>query len=168
MNKTWYILRGEMKYGPYEHKTIMTMLEKGEIQDYNYVWTADLSKWTLVGDVPEFANSTISEFAAAEIKVPVYAHNEHHFFDGECTAISPTGAILQLNTPLLVPGQDFLLHFKKSNQNPEGFNLITQVIRKTFTKQRIKVNSALHYAVRFLQVPDRGHKFITEMIKQRG
>lgn len=157
-----------MKYGPYEHKTILAMLENGEVQDYNYAWSADLSKWTLIGDVPEFANHSIKEFAEVAIQVPIYGHNEQHFFDGECTAISKTGAILNLNTPLLVPGQDFLVHFKTNSKNPEGFNLITQVIKKTFTKQRIKVNSALHYAVRFLQVPDRGHKFINEMIKQRG
>jgi hypothetical protein len=176
----WYILRGEMKYGPYEYGIIIQMLQKGEVQDYNYVWAPHLSTWTLLGDVPDFAMDrlaglimnrdqkthgfVIREFARVDHKIPLYGHNEHHFFDGESLSISENGALVLLNTPLLVPGSDLVMHFKTGKTEP--FNVVAQVVRKNFSKSRINVKSGLHYAVRFLQVPERGLNTLKKLINE--
>lgn len=184
-NSQWYILRGEMKYGPYDYAVIINMLQKGEVQDYNYVWAAHLSSWTLLGDVPDFSRDRLAglitsrdqakhgfiirEFARKDIVVPVYGHNEHYFFDGESLSLSENGALVLLNTPLLVPGQDVVIHFRMPSENSknkmESFNTIAQIVRKNFTKQRINVKSGLHYAVRFLQMPERGQQHLKKIIE---
>ncbi len=176
----WYILRGEMKYGPYEYGIIINMLQKGEVQDYNYVWAPHLTTWTLLGDVPDFAMDRLAglivnrdqkthgfiirEFARKDVVVPLYGHNEHQFFDGESLSLSENGALVLLNTPLLIPGQDVVLHFKTNDGKQKPFNVIAEVVRKNFSKQRINVKSGLHYAVRFLQVPDRGHRQLKQLL----
>lgn len=178
----WYILRGEMKYGPYEYGVVIQMLQKGEVQDYNFVWAPHLPNWMLLGEVPDFAKERLAglvlnrdekthkfiirEFARADVKIPVYGHNEHYFFDGECSSISENGALVMLNTPLLVPGADLVLHFKTNEGKHEPFNVVAQVVRKNFSKQRLNVKSGLHYAVRFLQVPERGQKQIKKLINE--
>lgn len=173
----WYILRGEMKYGPYDYSVLINMLQRGEVQDYNYVWAPHLEKWTLIGELADFSKDRLTivmnshpelkqaflqrQFDRLDLKTSIYGHNEHQFFDGETISVSENGALALLNTPLLLPGQEILLHFRQSEANSVAFNTIARIVRKNFSKQRINVHSGLHYAVRFEQLP----KFALEQIK---
>lgn len=182
-NNQWYVLRGEMKYGPYEYGVLIHMLQKGEVQDYNYAWAPHLEKWTLIGELPEFSKDRLNillnskdqnvkgaffqrQHDRLDLKTPVYGHNEHQFFDGETISVSENGALVLLNTPLLLPGQDILIHFLTSDKNSKGFNIIARIVRKNFTKQRINVKSGLHYALRFEQISDLGKMQIKKILNQ--
>lgn len=174
----WFILRGELKYGPYEYRSLISMIQNGELFDYNYVWASHLENWTLVGDLQEFSKDRLcrlienqDELSTAfierksprvEIVIPIYAHDDHSFFDGHTLSISDNGALVLLNDPLLQLGQQVLLHFQTSEKNPQSFNVLCEIVRKNFTKQRLNVKSGLHYAVRFLQVQDHGKAQITK------
>ncbi len=177
----WYILRGEMKYGPYEYSALIHMIQTGELLDYNYVWAPHMESWMLLGDIQDFSKDRLARLiqsqdhlSGAFIKrgsprvdcdIDVYAHNDYNFFDGKCTSISENGALLLLNDPLLLPGQEIVIHFRGNNtNNPSGFNVKAEVIRKNFTKQRLNVKSGLHYAVRFLQVQKQGQDQIKKLI----
>jgi hypothetical protein len=170
--QNWYILRGEMKYGPYEYRSLITMIQNGELLDYNYVWAPHMENWTLVGDLAEFSKDRLCrliqtkdhvagafkdrQYPRKDLIVPVFAHNDHHFFDGQVMSISENGALVLMNDPLLLPSQKVLIHFRECEVNPLSFNVEAEIVRKNFTKQRLNVKSGLHYAVRFLQVQDHG------------
>lgn len=172
----WYILRGEMKYGPYEYRTLLKMIQSSELFDYNFVWNSSMEGWKLISDLPEFSKDRLcrlieskdhlaKEFTErkhprASVEVPLFAHNDRRFFDGYSLSVSQNGALLLLNDPLLLPGYRLLVNFRTSDQNPVSFNAICEVVRKNFTKQRLNVKSGLHYAVRFLQVQETGIKQI--------
>lgn len=174
----WYILRGDMKYGPYEYKALISMIQNGELYDYNYVWASHIDNWTLVGDLQEFSKDRLCrlietkdhlagafkarQFPRVDLSTPVYAHNDHTFFDGQTLSVSENGALVLLNDPLLLPGQKVLLHFRTSDVNPQTFNVLCEVVRKNYSKQRLNVKSGLHYAVRFLQVQDQGSNQLTK------
>ena len=174
----WYILRGELKYGPYDYKAMLTMIQEGKLFDFNYVWAAHMENWTLVGDVQDFSKDRLCRLIdskddissafkdrkapRADVHVKLYAHNEHNFFDGESLSISANGALVLLNDPLLQIGQKIVIHFRSSDDNPEGFNTLCEIVRKNFSKQRLNVKSGLHYAVRFLQVQDTGMQQISK------
>ncbi|MBV2167184.1 MAG: PilZ domain-containing protein [Bdellovibrio sp.] len=177
-NDQWYILRGEMKYGPYDYKSLITMIQNSELYDYNYVWASHLENWTLLGDLQEFSKDRLCrlietkdhlagvfkerQFPRVNLEVPIYAHNDHSFFDGHTLSVSENGALVLLNDPLLLPGQKILLHFRSSEENPQTFNVLCEVVRKNYSKQRLNVKSGLHYAVRFLQVQDQGKAQLTK------
>lgn len=170
--QTWYILRGEMKYGPYDYRSLITMIQNSELQDYNYVWAPHLENWTLVGELPEFSKDRLCrliqtkdhvagafkdrQFPRVDLVVPVFAHDNHHFFDGQSSSVSENGALILMNDPLLLPSQKVLIHFRECEINPQSFNVEAEIVRKNFTKQRLNVKSGLHYAVRFLQVQEHG------------
>ncbi|NUN05733.1 MAG: PilZ domain-containing protein [Bdellovibrio sp.] len=174
----WYILRGDMKYGPYEYKALISMIQNGELYDYNYVWASHIDNWTLVGDLQEFSKDRLCrlietkdhlsgafkarQFPRVDLSTPVYAHNDHTFFDGQTLSVSENGALVLLNDPLLLPGQKVLLNFRTSEVNPQPFNVLCEVVRKNYSKQRLNVKSGLHYAVRFLQVQDQGSNQLTK------
>lgn len=180
----WFILRGDMKYGPYEYKSLITMIQNGELYDYNFVWAPHLENWTLVGDLQEFSKDRLCRLIETkdhlagsfkDRKVPrvdlvtaVYAHNDHAFFDGQTVSVSENGALVLLNDPLLQPGQHILLHFRTSDVNPESFNVLCEIVRKNYSKQRLNVKSGLHYAVRFLQVQEHGQAQLTKWSRGGG
>jgi len=181
--KDWYILRGEMKYGPYEYSALIHMIQTGELYDYNYVWAPHMESWTLLGDINEFSKDRLARLIQTQdhlsgafikrgsprvdVDIEVYAHNGSNFFDGQCLSISENGALVLLNDPLLLPGQEVVIHFRNDKNITTGFNAKTEVIRKNFTKQRINVKSGLHYAVRFLQVQKSGQDQIKNLLLKK-
>ncbi len=181
-NQEWYVLRGEMKYGPYEYKSLITMIQTSELFDYNYVWAPHLENWALVGELQEFSKDRLARLiqtkdhlagAFTERKHPrrdfvteVYAHNDQSFFDGQTKSISDNGALILLNDPLLQLGQQLMVHFRQSEQNSVPFNALCEIVRKNFSNQRLNVKSGLHYAVRFLQVQDHGQQQLNKWSRE--
>lgn len=181
--KDWYILRGEMKYGPYEYSALIHMIQTGEVYDYNYVWAPHMESWTLLGDIQEFSKDRLARLIQTQdhlsgafikrgsprvdVNIDVYAHNDSNFFDGQCLSISENGALVLLNDPLLLPGQEIVIHFRNDKNISTGFNAKAEVIRKNFTKQRLNVKSGLHYAVRFLQVQKSGQDQIKNLLLKK-
>jgi len=177
----WYVLRGENKFGPFQFGAMLAMIQKGELFDYNYIWSQGMENWTLLGDVSEFSKDKLAlliqtkdpishaflQRAAdrADVKIPILAHNDQHFFDGECVSISDNGALVLLNNPLLLPGENVYLHFKSTEFIENSFNVWAQIVRKNFSRQRLNVKSGLNYAIRFVQVQDSGQKEIQTLIK---
>ncbi|HWU43957.1 MAG TPA: PilZ domain-containing protein [Bdellovibrio sp.] len=183
-DQQWYILRGDMKYGPYDYKSLISMIQNGQLYDYNYVWASHLDNWTLVGDLQEFSKDRLCRLIETkdhlsgsfkdrkvprvDLTTPIYAHNDHSFFDGQTVSVSENGALVLLNDPLLLPGQKILLHFRTSESNPESFNVVCEIVRKNYSKQRLNVKSGLHYAVRFLQVQEHGMAQLTKWSRGGG
>ncbi len=177
----WFILRGDLKYGPYDYRSVLSMLQKGELFEYNYVWASHLENWTMLGDIQDFSKDRMcllikeqSELADAfiertgprvQMEIPVYAHNNHSMFDGHTISLSENGALVLLNDPLLLPGQKVLLSFRSTEGNPQPFNVLCEIIRKNYSRQRLNVKSGLHYAVRFLQVQNSGKNQLTKWIR---
>lgn len=177
----WYILRGENKFGPFEYGAMLSMIQKGELFDYNYIWTEGMDNWVMLGEVDAFSKDRLAlliqtkdpishaflQRAAdrADVKIPVLAHDEQHFFDGNCISISENGALVLFNNPLLLPGQTVYLHFKSTEFIENSFNVLAQIVRKNFSRQRLNVKSGLNYAIRFVEVQEIGQKEIQSLIK---
>lgn len=165
----WYILRGENKFGPYDFQAMLSMIQNGELFDYNYIWSHHLEGWQLLGDVEDFSKDRLALLIKtkdplshafnrrgsdrAEIKVQVHGHNGEFFFDGHITSVSVNGALLLLHNPLLLPGQKLIIHVSQSNVFEKSFNFGCQIVRKNFSRQRLNVKSGLNYAVRFEKMP---------------
>ncbi|MBX3039342.1 MAG: DUF4339 domain-containing protein [Bdellovibrionaceae bacterium] len=181
----WYILRGEDKYGPFEYMSMVRMMQNNELYDYNYVWAPHLESWTLAGELADFSQDRMARLIEsgvikptgsfidrqadrADIVVPVYGHNGHMFFDGQSLSISANGSLLLLNTPLMLPGQEFHLHFRNGGANKTAFNVRAQIVRKNYTRTRINVKSGLHYAVRFIQISRTGEDVLKELVKEHS
>ena len=179
---TWYVLIGSQKYGPYDYKTIIEMLQTNQLMDFNYVWAEHLESWTPIYQLEEFSKDrfqlilqTESELHTAfikrkgkrvEKKIPFIGHNTIRFFDGEIVSISESGALCLINSPLAQVGDILKLHVK-NEQNPEqSFNLEAKIVRKLFSKKRLNSKSGLHYAIRFGDVQPIGLKQIREWLTE--
>ncbi len=176
----WYVLLGEQKYGPYDYKTMINMMQTNQLMDYNYVWADHLDSWTQVHQLEEFSKDRfqvllqkesdyLSTFMKrknerAEVKIPLLGHNTVRFFDGELVSVSEMGGLCLLNTPLVQIGDLLKLHIKAKDQQEFAFNIEAEVIRKNFSKQRLNSKSGLYYAVRFNDIQSVGLQQIKSWI----
>lgn len=180
-NNQWFVLRGDDKYGPFQYNAMIRMLQKNELFEYNYVWAPHLETWTLLGELQDFSRDRLARLIEnndemknaftqrgcerANVIVPVYGHNEYLLFDGQTLSVSENGALLLLNSPLLLPNQQVLLHFRTSELNSVPFNATATIVRKNFHRSRINVKSGLHYAVRFVEVSEAGKTQLKDLVK---
>ena len=48
---TYHVLIGAEQTGPFEEAVVAAMIARGEVTPTTYVWTADMSDWTVAGSV---------------------------------------------------------------------------------------------------------------------
>lgn len=168
----WFVLLGDQKYGPYDYKTMISMMQSNQLMDYNYVWAAHLESWTPIHQLEEFSkdrfqillqkesnylNSFIQrQSPRVEVSIPLLGHNSIRFFDGTVTSLSESGALCLLNTPLVQVGDLLKIHIKSNGKTDVAFNIEAEVIRKNFSKQRLNSKSGLYYAIRFNDIQSVG------------
>lgn len=171
-NTNWYVLIGDQKYGPYDYKAIIQMLQANQLMDFNYVWAEHLYGWTPLYLLEEFSKDRFelllqkeSEYLSSfvkrkgervEVKLPIIGHNTIRFFDGELVSISQNGALCLLNSPLIQVGDQIKLHVKVTQKQEVPFNAECSIIRKNYSKQRLNSKSGLYYAVKFNEVQEIG------------
>lgn len=171
-NTSWYVLIGEQKYGPYDYKTVIEMIQSNQLMDFNYVWTEYLENWTPIYKLEEFSKNQFElllqkepEFLSSFIKrkeprtvvkIPVIGHNTIRFFEGEIISISQSGALCLLNSPLIQIGDQLKLHIKSEKKQDLPFNLECAVIRKNHSQKRLNSKSGLYYAIKFHEVQTVG------------
>jgi len=161
----WYVLIGDQKYGPYDYKVMIHMMQTNQLMDYTYVWAEHLESWTQVSLLEEFSKDRFqvllqkeSEYLGSfiqrkskrtEVKIPLLGHNSTRFFDGELVSVSENGGMCLINSPLIQVGDRIKLHIKPQGEYERAFNVEAEVIRKNFSKQRLNAKSGLHYAIKF-------------------
>ncbi|MBY0554105.1 PilZ domain-containing protein [bacterium] len=177
-NTSWFVLIGEQKYGPYDYKTVIQMIQSNQLMDFNYVWAEHLEAWTPIYQLEEFSKDRFelllqkeSEYLSSfikrkgqrvEVKIPIIGHNSIRFFDGEIVSISESGALCLLNSPLVQVGDQIKIHVKPVDS--DSFNVECEIIRKNYSKQRLNSKSGLYYAVRFNEIQNIGVEQIKKWI----
>lgn len=178
-NTSWFVLIGEQKYGPYDYKTVIQMIQSNQLMDFNYVWAEHLEAWTPIYQLEEFSKDRFelllqkeSEYLSSfikrkgqrvEVKIPIIGHNSVRFFDGEIVSISESGALCLLNSPLVQVGDLIKVHVKPAD-TATPFNVECEIIRKNYSKQRLNSKSGLYYAVRFNEIQKTGVEQIKKWI----
>lgn len=176
----WYVLMGDQKYGPYEYKTMIEMLQSHQLMDYNYAWASHMASWTQIHQIEEFSKDRFqlllkeeTELQTAfiprqnkrvEVTAPILGHNNVRFFDGQVVSVSEAGALCLINSPLVQVGDKLKLHIKSGTNSSASFNVEAEVVRKNFSKNRLNSKSGLYYAVRFHDIQPVGLEQIQRWI----
>lgn len=179
-NTNWHVLIQDQKYGPYDYKTVIQMIQSNQLMDFNYVWAEHLDGWTPIYRLEEFSKDRFqllmqneSEYSTAfikrkapriEVKIPVIGHNTIRFFDGEIVSISQSGALCLLNTPLVQVGDHVKLHLKATQDHESAFNVECTIIRKNYSRRRLNSKSGLYYAIKFNEIQKIGLSQISNWV----
>lgn len=184
----WYILIGDQKYGPYDYKHVINMLQTNQLMDYNYAWAPHIDSWTQIHQLEEFSkdrfkvlmqkeSELLNAFVQrtnprADVSIPILGHNNIRFFDGTLVSVSEAGGLCLLNSPLIQIGDQLKLHIKGdlvgASDNNTSFNIEAEVIRKNYSKQRLNSKSGLYYAVRFHDIQPVGLTSIRQWVSEKA
>lgn len=180
--KQWHILQGESQLGPYSYQEMIEMMQRGELFDYHYIWTQGMEAWSMLAEVPDFSRDRLAlliqtqgtgaesfykrESQRLAVQIPVFAHNHEGFFQGYCTNLSIGGALVNLNSPFILPSQELVIHFCTSKDCPESFKVTALVVRKHVNKQVLHIKTGLQYAVRFIKKQNIAEAFLNGVFKQ--
>lgn len=176
----WHILNGNQKYGLYTYKNMISMIQKNEVMDFNYVWAPHMTQWTQIHGLKEFSKDRLTllkkspDFADAFLDrknprintlLKVLGHNNKTFFDGQITSISAEGALCLLNTPMVQVGDQIKLQIAPKDQDSVAFNVEAKVIRKNFSNERLNSKSGLYYILNFVDMQPAGMDQIKTWLK---
>lgn len=176
----WHVLKGETQYGPYSYEEMLSMLQNKTLFGFDFVWSPHLEGWMTLSDLAEFSADRISRIVEksnandvfqrrshdrAQCQFPVYVHNNQKFWTGTVESISKGGALILMENPLLLPGDQITIHFKQLKGQSDSFNARGEILSKRLTKQKIEHDSQLYYAVKFDVLQPHGEKDIQEYVE---
>lgn len=176
----WYILINENQKGPYSYAQMIEMMQLGQLYDYHYIWSTGLEGWTMLAEVSDFSRDRLAlliqtkgpgsegfnrrEHVRAPVQLSLCGHNNETFFQGICTNLSQNGALLNLNSPFLLPSQEIVLHFRPQEKLLEPFKIRALIVRKHANRQVLHIKTGLEYAVRFLEIEQTGETLIKQIL----
>lgn len=183
----WYVLKGEgdsaEKIGPFAEMEMIRNMQSGDLQDYAYVWAPHMTAWTPLALCPEFSTDRLGRVFAekgeltpafehrksvrANVNFDAYVRYQDRFLASKVLSISEGGALVEVTSPLINLNDEILLHVKEQLEISEGFNVQAQVIRKRMSKDKLRLHSTLHYAVRFFHVQTVGTDIIKHIIRRK-
>ncbi len=176
-NRIWYLMQNNQKLGPFTYSELIQFQQHGELYDYQFVWNQNLTDWKRICDLEEFnrnkiqeivksngasENSIISQrrFPRINVELKVIAHNEKQSFSGTCKSISEGGALIEFDSPFILPKERINLFFVSSEQS---FQCIGEICKKEFFKGKINVNTKMQYVVKFLQKQSQADLFLKDL-----
>lgn len=162
----WHILKSETQYGPYTYQEMIGMGQNGLVFDFDFIWAPHLQAWTPLAEVPEFSKERLAllaqqnqsqqqgfnrrEHERVSCQLPVYVNDQSTLWEGEVENLSEGGALVLMKNPVLLPGNIINLHFRSMKSEEKPFNCTAQILNKRLVKARIKHNTGVHYAVKFM------------------
>lgn len=177
----WHLMKGEHQYGPYTYTDMLQMKQNSMLFDFDYVWSPHLENWTMVGDLADFSLDRLTRLAMEgsnpevfnrrstprmAVSLTVVAHDDKRTWTGQVQNISEGGALVLMENPLLLPGDLITLHVRASDVLKGAFNCTAQILNKRLTKSKIQHDTALHYAVKFLNLTEIGKQEVTHLFEK--
>lgn len=162
--KEWFISRNQKKYGPYTTGEIIQLRQNGKCFEGDLVWKNGLRQWKTLVTTDEFLPLAMAEqtkrqetcalfnrrqWERTRKEVNLVAHNEELLWQGRSISLSQGGALIEITSPSLKPGDKIHLHFQTSEGSHSSFSCLAVVTGKRFINERMRFNTAIQYVVRF-------------------
>lgn len=172
--EAWFVLKGDHRFGPFDYLELVRLLQEKNLNDWDYVWTKRLPKWSRLSSLPEFHMETIQHlreslsenlgggvnevffrrrFARAHFEGSIIVHNNQKLFRGRSIEMSAGGLSLHLNEGDLKVGDTVHLHVKPSRETP-AFNSGCEVMSRRVLNAG-DPKSPVVYGLKFHNLEDR-------------
>lgn len=162
----WYVLKADNCFGPFSYFDMISMLQKKELHEFDFIWREGIVTWKRIAETPDFSDSEIKfimnvlgyseAFFRRKHKRVLYqaqilVHNNDDLFHGMSMEVSAGGAGVIINSPQLHVGDKIKLHFKPGGDLP-AFNARCEIVSKQFIDKVEGVNQPTRYGLKFIQI----------------
>jgi hypothetical protein len=177
----WHLIKGEHQYGPYTYAAMVQMKQNNLLFDFDFVWSPHMEQWTMVSDLAEFSidrmSRLIEKSPSSEVfkkrgherisaDLPCLVHDDNRMWKGRIQSLSEGGALVLIENPLFLPGDIITIHARKAGSLQTPFNCTAQILNKRLVKTKIHHDTALHYAVKFLNLTDIGTVEVSRLVAE--
>ncbi len=149
--KTWFVLRNEDRYGPFDHVEIAQMLLSSLVYEYDYTWKQGLEQWMKIAEVSDFEKSSIEKLSQLEgvnfdepiedkffrrkyprrlCNIPVVIQSGETLYLGTGISIGESGAAITVENADIEDQSIILLDFKPGDHLP-SFSAKCKVVNIT-------------------------------------
>jgi hypothetical protein len=165
-SEEWYILKKEMRYGPFAIQEILKLLQEKSVFDSDFVWRTGMKTWCMLSECADFSAENINKlresgtpinetyfrrrYARAAYDTSILVHDNKKVYKGQSVELSEGGAGIMLETPTLEVGHKLYLHFKPASELP-SFNAVCEVVSRRMVNSSDK-NAPVHYGVKFTSI----------------
>jgi hypothetical protein len=172
----WFILKGENQFGPFSYVDVIKMLQQKIVFPFDMIWNANLDSWKRLAEMSEFQQDSIRKlFAQSGKKNDVFVtrqyprkpftgrvvvHDNLTIWKGESFEISKGGVGIQMSNSLVAPGQQVIVHFRKTDDWPT-FNAVCEVVSKKFVSD----DSPVQYGLRFMSISQETQEEFYKKVK---
>lgn len=144
----WFIFKDSKQQGPFSYLEMINLLQKKKISDSDYVWSASLSTWSKVFELPAFSADQVKKLAQSDglefqsvffrrqfqrvrFETSVFVHNSRKLWKASTEELSAGGCSVTLPMTELEPGDRVIIHFpnQPSGQVP-AFNALCSIVSK--------------------------------------
>ena len=186
LEKQWFVLRKNKKYGPFKYLDVIKMLNSKSLFDYDYIWNKNFKSWNKISDLQAFSsyyvnqikNSYLPElgniffrrkYKRVKYNAKVFIHNNEQFWTGTGHDLSPAGASVTLNNKFgedeLLPGDILNIHFKSGSKNLPNFNAKCEIVSKWYKNKEFR-DSPLCYSFKFKSINKEVQDFLTKICSE--
>ncbi len=170
--RVWYVLKQNNNYGPFSKTELIQMLQGKSLNEYDYIWNAQMTSWKKLSEVTEFSVEEMRKifeaagdkkddkghpvffrrkFVRAKMNSQAVVHDHKKVYKSVGVEIGAGGAGIIVDEAEFEVNQQIYLHFKPG-QNVPAFNAICRVVSK-------KGNQ---YGVQFLKISAAAKKSIAD------
>ena len=61
LEKQWFVLRKNKKYGPFKYLDVIKMLNSKSLFDYDYIWNKNFKSWNKISDLQAFSSYYVNQ-----------------------------------------------------------------------------------------------------------
>ncbi len=182
MEKEWFILRKNKKYGPFKYLDVIKMLNSSSLFEYDFIWNKDFKSWNKISDLKAFSSYYINQVKATYLpelgniffrrkhrrikyNSKVFLHDNERHWTGSGNDLSPGGTSVTINSSFgeveLLPGDIVNIHFKAQGNIPT-FNVKAEIVSKWYKNKEFK-DSPLCYSFKFNSINKNIEDFLTQL-----
>ncbi len=175
LEKEWFVLRNEDRYGPFSQVEMVQMLASKILHEYDYVWKTDLKSWTKIAEMEDFGKSEIEKisnlydveqdienhffrrrYPRRLCNIPVVVQAGEKVYTGTGISLGESGVGLTIENADLKEQSNILLNFKPGDHLP-AFSAECKIINITKNS-----DGALRCGVEFVKIdPEVQNQIVT-------
>ncbi len=185
MDKEWFILRKNKKYGPFKYLDIIKMLNSSSLFDYDFIWNKDFKSWNKISDLKAFSSYYINQVKTnylpelgniffrrkhkrIKFDSKVFIHDNEKHWTGIGNDLSPGGTSVTISSSFgeveLLPGDIVNIHFKQTRNIP-SFNAKAEIVSKWYKNKEFR-DSPLCYSFKFNSINKKIEDYLTQICNE--
>ena len=178
----WYTKKEEQIAGPFSYLSIISLLQDGQLKEFDYVKTNNSNDWKKVSETPNFKPEALKVFRSAEGVEKIRSiyfrrsherirygrniliFNRHKLYRVFCLELSQSGAGIASRKPHFQINDAVYIRFNTENITDTRFDVKALVVSQRLVQIEQSPNPLFRYGLSFEKIGQNGRKHLEKFV----